>query len=119
MPTKVAQIRPEGPESHLRPATRRWIEHVREHWVLDQHHDRLLVLAGEAFDRATAAREAIDKHGITYTDRFGAPRTRPEVAVERDARLAFARLLRQLDLDAPGVPSSPLALGPRRGGGRR
>jgi hypothetical protein len=115
---KVAQIRPGGAEGHLRPATRRWIAYVRENWQLDEHHERLLILAGESFDRATAAREAIDANGLTYTDRFGAPRTRPEVAVERDARLAFARLLRQLDLDAPPVPS-PMSLGPRRGGGRR
>jgi hypothetical protein len=103
----------------LRPPTRRWVEHVRDGWALDEHHEKLLLLAGEAFDRATAAREAIDTHGMTYIDRFGAPRTRPEVRIENDSRLAFARLVRQLDLDAPGVPSSPLSLGPRRGGGRR
>jgi hypothetical protein len=52
-----------------------------------------------------AAREAIATHGITYQDRFGAPRVRPEVAIERDARLAFARLIRALRLDVEaGAP---------------
>src|SRR6185312_7239840 len=33
-------------------------------------------LAGEAWDRCQAAREAIATHGITYVDRFKAPRAR-------------------------------------------
>jgi phage terminase small subunit len=81
---------------------------VVEGYELEEHHLRLLTLAGEAWDRAFTAREAIGKHGITYTDRFGAPRVRPEVAVERDARLAFARLVRELRLDVePDAPRPP------------
>ena len=51
-------------------------------------------------------------HGMTYVDRFGAPRARPEIAVERDSRFAFARLLRELDLDlkAPADNRRPPAL---------
>jgi hypothetical protein len=66
---------------------------------LEEHHERLLTLAGEAWDRATEAREALAEHGLTYVDRFDQPRARPEVAIERDSRLAFARLIRELDLD--------------------
>jgi phage terminase small subunit len=46
------------------------------------------------------AREAVAKHGLTYESRDG-PRPRPEVAIERDARIAFARLMRELGLDPP------------------
>ena len=113
----VARLPQQKPEGHLEPNTRAWVEYVCEHWALDEHHERLLQLAAEAWDRAQEAREALDTHGLTYTDRFGAPRLRPEVAVERDSRLSFAKLLAQLDLDEP-TPRSPLALGPRRGGGR-
>ena len=81
-------------------------------WPLDDHHVRLLTLAAEAWDEAATAREAIAEHGLTYTDRFQAPRPRPEVVIERDAAFRFARLVRQLDLDAE-IPVSPLAL-PRR-----
>lgn len=102
---------------HLAPTTLRWIEYVQAHWDLDEHHERLLQLAAEAWDRAQQSRRALDLHGLTYVDRFGAPRTRPEVAVERDSRLAFARLLKDLDLDQEPAPG-PLALGRRRGGGR-
>jgi hypothetical protein len=43
---------------------------------------------------------ALEAHGMTYVDRFGAPRQRPEIAIERDSRLAVARLFRELSLDA-------------------
>ena len=92
--------------SHLRPETRRWFEHVTDEFALEQHHVRLLTLAGEAWDRCTQAREAIEKNGLTVEDRFGFPRPRPEIAVERDSRLAFCRIVRELDLDTEVTPDS-------------
>lgn len=97
---------------HLQEATRRWWRQVLEDFDLDPHHVRLLSLAGEAWDRAQEAREALAEHGTTFVDRFGQPRARPEVAIERDARIAFARLLRELDLDAEPAPGPRM---PRRG----
>lgn len=87
------------PPSHLSKPAATWWREVAAEFAADSHHQHLLTLACEALDRCRAARRAIDKNGLTYTDRFGAPRTRPEVAVERDSRLAFARLLTQLGLD--------------------
>jgi phage terminase small subunit len=100
------------PPKHLRPATRRWFAGVLKQYELEEHHVRLLVLASEAFDRCVAARQAIDEHGMIFIDRFGAPRQRPEIAIERDSRLSFTRLIRELDLDVgqPAVPSRPPAL---------
>jgi hypothetical protein len=72
---------------------------VVEDYDLEEHHLRLLQLAAEAWDRAEEAREAMAVHGITFLDRFGCPRARPEIGVERDSRIAFARLIRELDLD--------------------
>lgn len=89
---------PKAPR-HLQAATRRWWRSVVEDYQLEEHHVRLLTLAGEAWDRCQEARRALARHGMTYTDRFGAPKARPEVAIERDARTGFARLLRELDLD--------------------
>src|SRR4051794_28688001 len=85
--------------SHLRPETRKWWSQICGEFVLESHHRRLLQLCAESWDAAQSAREAIQQHGQTYVDRFGAPRLRPEVNVARDATLAFARLLRELDLD--------------------
>jgi hypothetical protein len=68
-----------------------------------------LTLAAEAWDRAEQAREAIAQHGMTFMDRFGQPHARPEIAIERDNRIAFARLLRELalDVEAPDAPRPP------------
>ncbi len=87
------------PPQHLRPPTRAWFAKVTTDFDLEQHHIRLLTLAAECWDRAQQAREALADHGLTFNDRFGSPHARPEVAVERDSRTAFARLLRELDLD--------------------
>jgi phage terminase small subunit len=72
---------------------------VTSTFELEEHHLRLLTLAAEAWDRGQQAREAIVEKGLTFDDRFGVPHARPEVAIERDSRTAFARLLRELALD--------------------
>lgn len=94
------------PPKHLRPATRRWFADVCDGYNLEQHHVRLLTLAGEAWDRGTAARDAIALHGLTFTDSRGNPRPRPEIAIERDSRISFARLLRELGLDNTATPET-------------
>ncbi len=89
---------------HLARATRKWFRDVVGTWGLEEHHIRILIGACEAWDRGVQAREVIDREGLTFEDRFGAPRARPEIAVERDARIAFLRAVRELDLDvAPPV----------------
>jgi phage terminase small subunit len=98
---------------HLKAATRRWAAGILTDFVLESHHTRLLLLCGQAWDRAEDARIALAEHGTTFTDRFGQPRARPEVAIERDARIAFARLLRELalDVDEPGDSKPPTIRG--------
>jgi phage terminase small subunit len=103
------------PPTHLSDASQAWFKRVVDGWELDEHHVLLLTLAAEAWDRGQGARGLLDEHGLTYVDRFGAPRTRPEVAIERDSRLAFDRLVRSLDLDeSPLPPADRLALRSRR-----
>ncbi|QNQ40050.1 hypothetical protein [Brucella intermedia] len=88
---------------HLRKPTQTWFKSVTDDFDLEPHHIKLLTLAAEAWDRAVAAREVIDAQGLTYLDRFDQPKARPEVAIERDSRIGFARLIRELALD--GVES--------------
>lgn len=97
--------------AHLSREAQRFYRQIRKDFDLGDQPEALAILqvAGESWDRLQAARAALDANGTTYTDRFGAPRTRPEVAIERDARVAFLRALRELglgveDADGPRPP---------------
>ena len=106
---KPATLRP---PRHLRAATRRWWLNVVSDWQLEEHHIRLLTLAGESWDRCAQARELIAAEGLTTQTKTGGARLHPAVRVETDAKLAFARLLRELDLDVapPAEAKRPPAL---------
>jgi phage terminase small subunit len=101
-----------NPPDYLKPATRDWMNYVLSEYSLDQHHFRLLTLAAEAWETGQAARAEIAKHGAVYLDRFNAPRKRPEVSIQAEARIAFAKIIRELDLDVdpPATASRPPAL---------
>ena len=101
----------------LKPDTARWWRKVAADYILEEHHLRLLTLAAFAWDRADAARRTIAASGgTTYIDRFGQPRARPEIAIERDSTIALARLTHELDLDAgsPSNTAQPPAVLPNR-----
>jgi phage terminase small subunit len=101
-----AERLPKAPK-YLKPATRRWWQSVVDEIELDPHHLLLLTAAAEAWDRHEQARAALAKHGLTFMDsKLNRPVSRPEVAIERDSRIAFARLLRELDLDSVPPPDS-------------
>jgi P27 family predicted phage terminase small subunit len=104
--------------SHLTEATAAWWCQVQTDYDLEAHHVRLLTLACEAFDRAGQARELIDIDGCVVRTADGSVKAHPAVGIERDARLAFARLLRELDLDteAPSDRARPPALRSNRRG---
>jgi phage terminase small subunit len=94
---------------------------VHSNWRLEAHHSRLLEMACDAWDRACQAREILAKDGIVIGGREAAVRPHPAVAIERDARIAFARLVAQLNLDTelPVDPSMRAAQRSTRPGGWR
>lgn len=107
---------PKAPEG-LTPATAEWWLSVAQEWDLERHHLRLLTLAAQAWDEVQAAQAVIATRGAVYEDRWGQPKARPEVALVRDGRIAFARLVRELDLDGVPPPESrPPALPSNRPG---
>lgn len=101
------------PPSHLARSVDLWSSTVAA-FELEPHQLELLRRACEASDVADAAGEVVRAEGVTVLDRFGAARAHPAVNVERDARLAVARLLRELRLDEEPEDARP----PRRGGRR-
>jgi P27 family predicted phage terminase small subunit len=60
-----------------------------EYQIEDCAGTRILRVALEAFDRAQAARKAIDKVGMTVLDKAGQVKPHPLLPIERDSRAAF------------------------------
>jgi phage terminase small subunit len=112
MPSKRLQ-----PPEHLAAPTANWWVNVQTDYELEPHHIRLLTLACEAFDRTQQAREIIGRDGPVIVTDHGM-KAHPAVAIERDSRLAFARLVRELDLDSEPPPdrARPPALRSNRRG---
>jgi P27 family predicted phage terminase small subunit len=99
----------------LSSTMRAWWRGILDTFELESHHRKILEGACRSWDTQAAAQRAIDENGLTYVDRFGTPRARPEVAIARDARIAFSRLVRELglDIDAPETPRPPRLGGQR------
>lgn len=115
-PTTTGAVTP--PPEHLSDAAKAWWREVLRDFDLEPHHLHLLALAAGAWDRAEQARRTLAEHGaVTFVAANGDLKTHPAVAVERDARIAFARLVRELDLDggAPSERRPPALMSNRRG----
>ncbi len=96
---------------HLTPASRKWARKILDAWVLEPHQVKLLVQAAEQLDRITEARERIKADGGPYFKNFrGEPRPHPALRDERDGRVTFARLVRELNLSEEAGDPRPPAL---------
>jgi P27 family predicted phage terminase small subunit len=101
---------------HLRKETRVWFDSVIAEYELDASGVKLLTKCCEAFDRSEQAREILLAEGLTFLDSKGSPRAHPANAIERDSRIAFVRLLRDLDIsDSTPGDGRPVALRSNRG----
>ena len=83
---------PPSPPPHLSASARQWWQITVDRYILQEHHLRLLQLCCESWDEAQKAREQLAKDGLTVPGREGGVRPHPCVGIERDARLAVARL---------------------------
>ncbi|RWC41967.1 MAG: hypothetical protein EOS28_18420 [Mesorhizobium sp.] len=103
----AASVKAPAAPSHLSAASRKWWDEIVREYDLQSHHLRLLQACAESWERMQAARAAIAKHGLVYVDAQGCPKARPEIAIERDSKIGFARLIRELDLDFEAPAESP------------
>ena len=94
------------PPAHLSPSAAQWWKSTVERFILEEHHLRLLQLCCEAWDEVQTARKQLARDGMTVMRDDGSIRSHPCIAIERDARLAVARLVRELDLDTESPVSN-------------
>lgn len=76
-----------------------WQKLSDEYDISDAAGFNILRTSLEAFDRAQAAREKIDKEGLTVKDKFKQLKPHPLLPIERDSRAAFLAGLKALNLD--------------------
>jgi P27 family predicted phage terminase small subunit len=98
---------------HLSDAMKRFCRQITRTYALSTHHRKLLVCAAESHDRMTQARDVVTAEGLTTVDRHGQKRPHPAIAIERDSRVAFARMLRELGLGDETSDSRPPRLSGR------
>jgi len=84
---------------YLSAASRTWARRILDEYELESHHIRLLIMAAEQLDKASLARDKLEVEGCIFIDRFKQPRQSPWVVIQRNASLAFAKLLKELRLD--------------------
>lgn len=99
------------PPAGLSDAASTWWQSVRDEFGIDDAAGlALLDQAALALTRAEQARAAIERDGLTVTDRFGCVKHHPLLPHLRDAESSFRSSLAALRLDAeparpPGRPA--------------
>ena len=84
--------------AHLTDPSVAWLRDLEAAYDLGPHERKLALSAAEALDRSRGARERLEKDGVLLKDRFGQLRPHPAVAIERDARAQFTRIVCALNL---------------------
>jgi P27 family predicted phage terminase small subunit len=99
---------------HLEPGTRKFYSLIMRSYVLEPHHEKLLRLLCEAYDRSQQARRILDKEGLVVSHEKLGPRPHPAISIERDSAARVARLTRELNLSvAPSDVNPPKLKYPR------
>ena len=107
-----------APPLHLSVEAADWWRQTVAAYELEPHHLKLLEAAADAWDRLVAARAEVLRDGLTVEGMHG-KRQNPAVGIERDARLAFSRIVRELDLDEPMPAPMPYMRPPALRSNRR
>jgi len=85
---------------HLKSkSSRDFFNKISNEFELEDHNEKILILACECLDVIEEGRLKIEKEGAFYTNRFGEPRTHPAIKVIDNNKIIFLRLIKQLGLD--------------------
>ena len=111
---RAAAGKPKAPPrapAHLSKRSRAFWRDIVGTFDLEAHRLELLRSCCEAIDRRDQAAELLLADGLTMTDRYGQTKPHPAASIEAQARIAVARLLRELRLDESTADARP----PRQG----
>ena len=86
-----------------------WRQVTNDYDLVEYHHFELLKQACFCLDRVDLARKTIEREGPFILDRFNQCREHPGLKLEKDNRILFARLVRELGLDIVTTESRPPA----------
>jgi phage terminase small subunit len=111
MTVKNTNNRP--PKELGRAGAANWREVTAEFFI--EYYNRPILLAMcQQLDIAHEARKELEKAGLTTIDRFGQTKANPLVEIARQADLAYARLRRELNLEAGPDETRPPRLPGKR-----
>jgi P27 family predicted phage terminase small subunit len=103
---------------YLRQEARDLIENAEQEYVFDPHERVLLYQAATALSLALEAAETIAAEGMTVATAKGGLKTHPAVAIQRNASVTFASLLKAIGLAKDGRRTAPVPGARNRLGGR-
>ena len=96
---------PRAPKHLSQEASELWRSILKEYTFEDAHDFKTLALCCECVDTINAARAALDKDGHFIINRFDEIRPHPALAVIRDHKILYAKLIKALKLgDEPPKP---------------
>jgi phage terminase small subunit len=94
-----------NPPSYLSRRAKTWYREIVGQYVFTTAAEwRLLEEAAAVLDRITQCRERIKAEGLTVPTGHGGVKPHPCLNAERDNRILFARLCRELRLGEPSQP---------------
>ena len=99
---------------YLTKKSRKWTKDIDSLVVLEPHQEKMVIQAAVCLDRIEEARELIAAEGLTTKTRDGGRKAHPAVGIERDSKILFTRLCREIGLDIESVETYPRV--PRRYG---
>jgi len=87
------------PPKTLQTKGRAFWRRVLKDFLLEESHElQLLQEAAGCLDRIAEAQAEIEAKKPYFNDRFGQPRPHPALNVEKDQRVLFVRIVRELGL---------------------